>query len=229
MEKSEEDIARDQKELQDSVKDLLDLQAEYYIQKDKCDKHINSINKLLGVEDTPIYNLMKDKPDFYKQLSYNEVNVINHARKILDLNIKDEITVVLGRKEQYTIRVLLEIIDQLLERQYNNHELVDRVNMLQRMLNSENNRCAKLASLNTELRETVSKYLYSLPHDVTMTYKPPMILSELLKKGDCTDRQWNDCRVEKMGCEGCTYDDYSGKNETQKMRPINYPNNSKEG
>ena len=33
MEKSEEDIARDQKELQDSVKDLLDLQAEYYIQK----------------------------------------------------------------------------------------------------------------------------------------------------------------------------------------------------
>lgn len=218
---NEEEKAIHERELQDSVKDLLDLQAEYYIQKDKCDKHINSINKLLGVEDTPIYNLMKDKPDFYKQLSHNEYRVIKHARKLLDLNIKDDITVVFGRKEYYMIRVLLEMIDELLEKQFNNTELVDRVNMLQQFLNDENNRCAKLAVLNTELRETISKYLYSLPHNVTMTYKPPLILTELLKKGECTDKEWNTCRVEKMGCEGCVYDDGTGKHETEKIKPIN--------
>ena len=221
---------KENQEIQKAVKDLYDLQADYYIQKDKCDKYIDAINKILGIEHTPVNDLIKKRDnDIYKQLSYNEINVINHARKILDLNIKDEITVVLGRKEQYTIRVLLEIIDQLLERQFNNNELVKRIDLLQKLLNSENNRCAKLAMLNTELRESINKYLDSLPHDVTMTYRLPEILIQLLKKGDCTEQQWNSCRVEKMGCEGCTYDDYSGKNETQKMRPINYPKNSREG
>ena len=221
---------KEKEEIQKAVKDLYDLQADYYIQKDKCDKYIDAINKILGIEHTPVNDLIKKRDnDIYKQLSYNEVNVINHARKILDLNIKDEITVVLGRKEQYTIRVLLEIIDQLLERQFNNNELVKRVDVLQKMLNSENNRCAKLAMLNTELRESINNYLDSLPHDVTMTYRLPEILIQLLRKGECTEQQWNSCRVEKMGCEGCTYDDYSGKNETQKMRPINYPKNSREG
>ena len=217
-------------EIQKAVKDLYDLQADYYIQKDKCDKYIDAIDKILGIEHTPVNDLIKKRDnDIYKQLSYNEVNVINHARKILDLNIKDEITIVLGRKEQYTIRVLLEIIDQLLERQFNNNELVKRVDLLQKLLNSENNRCAKLAMLNTELRESINKYLDSLPHDITMTYRLPEILIQLLKKGDCTEQQWNSCRVEKMGCEGCTYNDYSGKNEGPKMRPINYPKNSREG
>ena len=101
--------------------------------------------------------------------------------------------------------------------------------MLQKMLNSENNRCAKLAMLNTELRESINNYLDSLPHDVTMIYRLPEILQQLLKKGECTEQQWNSCRVEKMGCEGCTYDDYSGKNEGPKMRPINYSKNSREG
>lgn len=221
---------KEKQEIQKAVKDLYDLQADYYIQKDKCDKYIDAIDKILGIEHTPTNDLIKKRNnDIYKQLSYNEVNVINHARKILDLNIKDEITVVLGRKEQYTIRVLLEIIDQLLERQFNNNELVKRVDLLQKLLNSENNRCAKLAMLNTELRESINNYLDSLPHDITMTYRLPEILIQLLKKGDCTEQQWNSCRVEKMGCEGCTYDDYSGKNETQKMRPINYPKNSEEG
>ena len=221
---------KENQEIQKAVKDLYDLQADYYIQKDKCDKYIDTIDKILGIEHTPVNDLIKKRDnDIYKQLSYNEVNVINHARKILDLNIKDEITVVLGRKEQYTIRVLLEIIDQLLERQFNNNELVKRVDLLQKLLNSENNRCAKLAMLNTELRESINKYLDSLPHDIIMTYRLPEILIQLLKKGDCTEQQWNSCRVEKMGCEGCTYDDYSGKNETQKMRPINYPKNSREG
>ena len=221
---------KENQEIQKAVKDLYDLQADYYIQRDKCDKYIDAIDKILGIEHTPVNDLIKKRDnDIYKQLSYNEVNVINHARKILDLNIKDEITVVLGRKEQYTIRVLLEIIDQLLERQFNNNELVKRVDLLQKLLNSENNRCAKLAMLNTELRESINKYLDSLPHDITMTYRLPEILIQLLKKGDCTEQQWNSCRVEKMGCEGCMYDDYSGKNETQKMRPINYPKNSREG
>lgn len=221
---------KENQEIQKAVKDLYDLQADYYIQKDKCDKYIDAIDKILGIEHTPANDLIKKRDnDIYKQLSYNEVNVINHARKILDLNIKDEITVVLGRKEQYTIRVLLEIIDQLLERQFNNNELIKRVDLLQKLLNSENNRCAKLAMLNTELRESINNYLDSLPHDVTMTYRLPEILIQLLEKGECTEKQWNNCRVEKMGCEGCTYDDYSGKNETQKMRPINYPKNSREG
>ena len=221
---------KENQEIQKAVKDLYDLQADYYIQRDKCDKYIDAINKILGIEHTPVNDLIKKRDnDIYKQLSYNEINVINHARKILDLNIKDEITVVLGRKEQYTIRVLLEIIDQLLERQFNNNELVKRIDLLQKLLNSENNRCAKLAMLNTELRESINKYLDSLPHDITMTYRLPEILIQLLKKGDCTEQQWNSCRVEKMGCEGCTYDDYSGKNEGPKMRPINYPKNSGEG
>ena len=221
---------KENQEIQKAVKDLYDLQADYYIQKDKCDKYIDAIDKILGIEHTPVNDLIKKRDnDIYKQLSYNEVNVINHARKILDLNIKDEITVVLGRKEQYTIRVLLEIIDQLLKRQFNNNELVKRVDLLQKLLNSENDRCAKLAMLNTELRESINNYLDSLPHDITMTYRLPEILIQLLEKGECTEKQWNNCRVEKMGCEGCTYDDYSGKNETQKMRPINYPKNSREG
>ena len=221
---------KENQEIQKAVKDLYDLQADYYIQKDKCDKYIDAIDKILGIEHTPVNDLIKKRDnDIYKQLSYNEVNVINHARKILDLNIKDEITVVLGRKEQYTIRVLLEIIDQLLEKQFNNNELVKRVDLLQKLLNSENNRCAKLAMLNTELRESINNYLDSLPHDITMTYRLPEILIQLLKKGECTEQQWNNCRVEKMGCEGCTYDDYSGKNEGPKMRPINYPKNSREG
>ena len=226
----EKEKEKEKRELQKVVKDLFDLQADYYIQKDKCDKYIDAIDKILGIEHTPVNDLIKKRDnDVYKQLSYNEVNVINHARKILDLNIKDEIMVVLGRKEQYTIRVLLEIIDQLLERQFNNNELVKRVDVLQKMLNSENNRCAKLAMLNTELRESINNYLDSLPHDVTMTYRLPEILIQLLRKGECTEQQWNSCRVEKMGCEGCTYDDYSGKNESPKMRPINYPKNSREG
>ena len=221
---------KENQEIQKAVKDLYDLQADYYIQRDKCDKYIDAIDKILGIEHTPANDLIKKRDnDIYKQLSYNEVNVINHARKILDLNIKDEITVVLGRKEQYTIRVLLEIIDQFLEKQFNNNELVKRVDLLQKLLNSENNRCAKLAMLNTELRESINNYLYSLPHDVTMTYRLPEILIQLLKKGECTEQQWNSCRVEKMGCEGCMYDDYSGKNEGPKMRPINYPKNSREG
>ena len=24
---------------------------------------------------------------------------------------------------------------------------------------------------------------------------------------DCTDKEWKHCRVEKMGCKGCNYDD----------------------
>ena len=225
----EKEKEKEKRELQKVVKDLFDLQADYYIQKDKCDKYINAIDKILGIEHTPVNDLIKKRDnDIYKQLSYNEVNVINHARKILDLNIKDDITVVFGRKEQYTVRVLLEIIDQLLEQSCTKNELIKRVDVLQKMLNSENNRCAKLAMLNTELRESINNYLDSLPHDVTMTYRLPEILIQLLKKGECTEQQWNNCRVEKMGCEGCTYDDYSGKNESPKMRPINYPKNSKE-
>lgn len=221
---------KENQEIQKAVKDLYDLQADYYIQRDKCDKYIDAIDKILGIEHTPANDFIKKKNnDIYKQLSCNEMRVINHARKILDLNIEDDITVVFGRKEQYTVRVLLEIIDQLLEQSSTKNELVKRVDVLQKMLNSENNRCAKLAMLNTELRESINNYLDSLPHDVTMIYRLPEILQQLLKKGECTEQQWNSCRVEKMGCEGCTYDDYSGKNETQKMRPINYPNNSKEG
>ena len=221
---------RENQEIQKAVKDLYDLQADYYIQRDKCDKYIDAIDKILGIEHTPANDIIKNRNnDIYKQLSCNEMRVINHARKILDLNIEDDITVVFGRKEQYTVRILLEIIDQLLEQSSTNNELVKRVDVLQKMLNSENNRCAKLAMLNTELRESINNYLDSLPHDITMTYRLPEILIQLLEKGECTEKQWNNCRVEKMGCEGCTYDDYSGKNETQKMRPINYPNNSKEG
>lgn len=219
----------DNKEMKNTVKDLLDLQAEYYIKRDKCDKYINAIDKILGVEHTISNDIKNENPNIYKQLSHNEYTVIKHARKILDLNIEDNITVILGRKEQYTIRILLEIIDELLEKEFNNTELVNRVDMLQRCLNDENNRCAKLAMLNTELRESINNYLYSLPHDVTMTYRLPEILRQLLKKGECTEEQWNTCRVEKMGCEGCTYDDYSGKNESPKMRPINYSKNSREG
>lgn len=221
---------KENQEIQKAVKDLYDLQADYYIQRDKCDKHIDAINKILGIENTPANDLIKKQNnDIYKQLSCNEMRVINHARKILDLNIEDDITVVFGRKEQYTVRVLLEIIDQLLEYSSTKNELVKRVDVLQKMLNSENNRCAKLAMLNTELRESINNYLDSLPHDITMTYRLPEILIQLLEKGECTEKQWNNCRVEKMGCEGCTYDDYSGKNESPKMRPINYPKNSEEG
>ena len=221
---------KENQEIQKAVKDLYDLQADYYIQRDKCDKHINAIDKILGIEHTPANDFIKNRDNnIYKQLSCNEMRVINHARKILDLNIEDDITVVFGRKEQYTVRVLLKIIDQLLERSSTKNELVKRVDLLQRLLNSENNRCAKLAMLNTELRESINNYLDSLPRDVTMTYRLPEILIQLLEKGECTEKQWNNCRVEKMGCEGCTYDDYSGKNETQKMRPINYPKNSREG
>lgn len=221
---------KENQEIQKAVKDLYDLQADYYIQRDKCDKHIDAIDKILGIEHTPANDLIKKQNnDIYKQLSCNEMRVINYARKILDLNIEDDITVVFGRKEQYTVRVLLEIIDELLERSCNKNELIKRVDVLQKMLNSENNRCAKLAMLNTELRESINNYLDSLPHDVTMTYRLPEILIQLLKKGECTEQQWNSCRVEKMGCEGCTYDDYSGKNEGPKMGPINYPKNSREG
>lgn len=221
---------KENQEIQKAVKDLYDLQADYYIQRDKCNKYIDAIDKILGIEHTPANDLIKKQNnDIYKQLSCNEMRVINHARKILDLNIEDDITVVFGRKEQYTVRVLLEIIDQLLEYSSTKNELVKRVDALQKMLNSENNRCAKLAMLNTELRESINNYLDSLPHDITMTYRLPEILIQLLKKGECTEQQWNDCRVEKMGCEGCTYDDYSGKNEGPKMRPINYPKNSREG
>lgn len=221
---------KENQEIQKAVKDLYDLQADYYIQRDKCDKYIDAIDKILGIGDTPANNFIKNREnDIYKQLSCNEMRVINHARKILDLNIEDDITVVFGRKEQYTVRILLEIIDQLLEQSFTKNELVKRVDLLQKLLNSENNRCAKFAMLNTELRESINNYLDSLPHDVIMTYRLPEILIQLLEKGECTEKQWNNCRVEKMGCEGCTYDDYSGKNETQKMRPINYPNNSKEG
>lgn len=221
---------KENQEIQKAVKDLYDLQADYYIQRDKCDKYIDAIDKILGIEHTPANNFIKNREnDIYKQLSCNEMRVINHARKILDLNIEDDITVVFGRKEQYTVRVLLEIIDQLLEQTSTKNELVKRVDLLQKLLNSENNRCAKLAMLNTELRESINNYLDSLPHDVTMTYRLPEILIQLLKKGECTEKQWNNCRVEKMGCEGCTYDDYSGKNEGPKMRPINYPKNFREG
>lgn len=221
---------KENREIQKAVKDLYDLQADYYIQRDKCDKYIDAIDKILGIEHTPANDFIKKKNnDIYKQLSCNEMRVINHARKILDLNIEDDITVVFGRKEQYTVRVLLEIIDQLLEQSFIKNELVKRVDVLQKMLNSENNRCAKLAMFNTELRESINNYLDLLPHDVTMTYRLPEILIQLLKKGECTEQQWNSCRVEKMGCEGCTYDDYSGKNEGPKMRPINYPKNSREG
>lgn len=221
---------KENQEIQKAVKDLYDLQADYYIQRDKCDKYIDAIDKILGIEHTPANDLIKKQNnDIYKQFSCNEMRVINHARKILDLNIEDDITVVFGRKEQYTVRVLLEIIDQLLEYSSTKNELVKRVDVLQRMLNSENNRCAKLAMLNTELRESINNYLDSLPHDITMTYRLPEILIQLLEKGECTEKQWNNCRVEKMGCEGCMYDDYSGKNESPKMRPINYPKNSEEG
>lgn len=221
---------KENQEIQKAVKDLYDLQADYYIQKDKCDKYINAIDKILGIEHTPVNDLIKKRNnDIYKQLSCNEMRAIKHARKILDLNTEDDITVVFGRKEQYTVRVLLEIIDQLLEQSFTKNELVKRVDLLQKLLNSENNRCAKLAMLNTELRESINNYLDSLPHDITMTYRLPEILIQLLKKGECTEQQWNSCRVEKMGCEGCTYDDYSGKNEGPKMRPINYPKNSREG
>lgn len=220
---------KENQEIKKAVKDLYDLQADYYIQRDKYDKHINAIDKILGIEHTPANDFIKKRDnDIYKQLSCNEMRVINHARKILDLNIEDDITVVFGRKEQYTVRVLIEIIDQLLEYSSTKNELIKRVDVLQKMLNSENNRCAKLAMLNTELRESINNYLDSLPHDITMTYRLPEILIQLLKKGECTEQQWNNCRVEKMGCEGCTYDDYSGKNESPKMRPINYPKNSKE-
>lgn len=220
---------KENQEIQKAVKDLYDLQADYYIQRDKCDKYINAINKILGIEHTPANDLIKKQNnDIYKQLSCNEMRVINHARKILDLNIEDDITVVFGRKEQYTVRILLEIIDQLLEQSCNKNELVKRVDVLQKMLNSENNRCAKLAMLNTELRESINNYLDSLPHDVTIIYRLPEILQQLLKRGECTEQQWNSCRVEKMGREGCNYDDYSGKNEGPKMRPINYPKNSRE-
>ena len=221
---------RKNQEIKKAVKDVYDLQADYYIQRDKYDKHINAIDKILGIEHTPANNFIKKRDnDIYKQLLCNEIRAINYARKILDLNIEDDITVVLGRKEQYTVRVLLEIIDELLEQSSTKNELVKRVDVLQKMLNSENGRCAKLAMLNTELRESINNYLDSLPHDVTMTYRLPEILQQLLKKGECTEQQWNSCRVEKMGCEGCTYDDYSGKNESPKMRPINYPKNSEEG
>lgn len=221
---------KENQEIQKAVKDLYDLQADYYIQRDKCDKYIDAIDKILGIEHTPANDLIKKQNnDIYKQLSCNEMRVINHARKILDLNIEDNITVVFGRKEQYTVRVLLEIIDQLLEYSSTKNELVKRVDVLQKMLNNENNRCAKLAMLNTELRESINNYLDSLPHDVTMTYRLSEKLIQLLEKGECTEKQWNNCRVEKMGCEGCTYDDYSGKNESPKMRPINYPKNSEEG
>ena len=221
---------KENQEIQKAVKDLYDLQADYYIQRDKYDKYIDAIDKILGIEHTPANDLIKKQNnDIYKQLSCNEMRVINHARKILDLNIENDITVVFGRKEQYTVRILLEIIDQLLERSSTKNELVKRVDLLQKLLNSENNRCAKLAMLNTELRESINNYLDSLPHDVTMTYRLPEILIQLLKKGDCDEKQWNNCRVEKMGCEGCTYDDYSGKNEGPKMRPINYSKNSEEG
>lgn len=225
-----EENEKENQELQKAVKDLYDLQADYYIQRDKCDKYIDAIDKILGIEHTPANDLIKKQNnDIYKQLSCNEMRVINHARKILDLNIEDDITVVFGRKEQYTIRVLLEIIDQLLEESFIKNELVKRVDLLQKLLNSENNRCAKLAMFNTELRESINNYLDSLPNDVTMTYKLPEILIQLLEKGECTEKEWNNCRVEKMGCEGCIYDDYSGKNEIPKMRPINYSKNSEEG
>ena len=225
-----EENEKEKQELQKAVKDLYDLQADYYIQRDKCDKHIDAIDKILGIEHTPANDLIKNQNnDIYKQLSCNEMRVINHARKILDLNIEDDITVVFGRKEQYTIRILLEIIDQLLEESFIKNELVKRVDLLQKLLNNENNRCAKLAMLNTELRESINNYLDSLPHDITMTYRLPEILIQLLEKGECTEKEWNNCRVEKMGCEGCIYDDYSGKNEVPKMRPINYSKNSEEG
>ena len=225
-----EENEKENQELQKAVKDLYDLQADYYIQRDKCDKYIYAIDKILGIERTPANDLIKKQNnDIYKQLSCNEMRVINHARKILDLNIEDDITVVFGRKEQYTIRVLLEIIDQLLEESFIKNELVKRVDLLQKLLNNENNRCAKLAMLNTELRESINNYLDSLPHDVTMTYRLPEILIQLLEKGECTEKEWNNCRVEKMGCEGCIYDDYSGKNEVPKMRPINYSKKSEEG
>lgn len=32
------------------------------------------------------------------------------------------------------------------------------------------------------------------------------VLNEDSLKKTCTDREWSNCRVEKMGCEGCNYD-----------------------
>ncbi len=29
----------------------------------------------------------------------------------------------------------------------------------------------------------------------------------------CTDKEWKHCRVEKMGCKGCYYDDYELKTQ----------------
>lgn len=181
MEKSEEEKRKDNIELKESVQDLLDLQAKYYMKIDKYNKHISSINKILGVEDTPVHNLI-NKSDFYKQFSHNEMNVINYARKILDLNIKDEITVVFGRKEYYTLRILLEIIDELLERQFNNKELANQVNTLQHFLNSESDRCSELVILNYNLKENIRQYLDLLPDDIKTKYKPSEDLTTLLNK-----------------------------------------------
>lgn len=61
---------------------------------------------------------------------------------------------------------------------------------LQKELNEENLRCAKYAVENNDLKEK--------NEEASKKY------SELIKK--CTDKEWQHCKVEKMGCEGCYYD-----------------------
>lgn len=36
----------------------------------------------------------------------------------------------------------------------------------------------------------------------------------------CTDKEWNNCRVEKMGCPGCHYDDPTDPNRIVDPRDL---------
>lgn len=94
-----------------SVKNLLDLQADLYTCRDDDNRCIDAIDAILGVVSSCNYT-DKNKSTNYENLNFSEKRAIEYANKLVKLK-NEGITVILGKRELYTIETLLEIINKI--------------------------------------------------------------------------------------------------------------------
>lgn len=95
------------------VKDLLDLQADLYINRDKYDKFIKSIDYILNTNTDTVNNFKKDLDmNSYPNLDFQDLRSLKYAKRMLDLITIEKFNLTMTSKEGYVINNLVNIIDK---------------------------------------------------------------------------------------------------------------------
>ena len=107
-----EENEKENQEIQKAVKDLYDLQADYYIQRDKCGKYIDAIDKILGIEHTPANNLIKKQQNTIDE----QDKIIKEKDKYIETYLGN---ITLADKRQTLVEVIEDAKNDLISQRWN--------------------------------------------------------------------------------------------------------------